>query len=278
MVEPIFLANLLLALFGLGLCLSHAWGHTERLSLLATTTVYGVILEQLVILRFDRYVYNVSDFLLTLGDVPLVIGFGWAAIIYSGFVLADSLGLPVRVRPFFLGLFALHIDLAIDAIAIRVPFWSWTPPGIWFGVPLGNFLGWYLVATLFTGAWLGIRSRTRHPAALSLGSLVLALGGLILALEVWEAVATTLPRKIVVLGGIVLLSAWLVLRADLDRGTMDWRPATIPFLYHGGYLAYFLLLGMFASAPILLVVSLVMVGVSVLIHRPLIRSTRPATS
>ena len=268
MVESLFVANLLVAMLGLGLCLSHAWPDRERLALLATTTVYGVLLEQLVILRFERYVYNVSDFLVTLGDVPLVIGFGWAAIIYSGLQVASALGLPDRVRPFFVGLYALHIDLAIDAIAIRVPFWSWTPPGIWFGVPLGNFMGWFLVATLFAAAWVGLRRRISNPALLAVGSLLLALVGLMLTLELWEIVARTVPQKVLVLGGVVLVASVLVARSSHERQPLDWRLASIPFLYHGAYLGYFLVLGLATETPVLGVIGLLLVALSVLVHAP----------
>ncbi|MFB6112663.1 MAG: carotenoid biosynthesis protein [Halodesulfurarchaeum sp.] len=272
----LFRVNLALALIAVGVCFAHAITRDrdskrlEHLVLLVTTTVYGILLEQLVILRFDRYVYNVTDFLLTIGDVPVVIGLGWAAIIYSGIVIGDLIGLSTRVRPLFVGLYALHIDLAIDAIAIRIPFWSWTPPGIWFGVPLGNFLGWFLVATLFSAAWFGLRDRDLDRAlgraAIGPLSMLFALVGLIVLLEGWEAVATTMPRKIAILGAAVLLSVAFVWRDGLEHRPESGVLAAVPFIYHGAYLGYFLSLGMYRQTPFLLVVSIAMLGLSVLLH------------
>jgi len=274
MVPPVFLANAILGVLGLGIAAWHAWGDGERLALLGTATVYGVVLEQLVILRFERYVYSLSEFLLTLGDVPLVIGFGWGAIIYSGFVLGGTFGLSDRARPAFVGLYALHVDLAIDAVAIRVPFWSWLPPGVWFGVPLGNFTGWFLVASLFTAAWLWLRDRIAPRAVTGLAAIVLALVGLVVLLEAWEAVATTLPRKVVVLGGLLVAAAVVVARDGFDRASPDPRVAAVPLLYHGFYLGYLLALGMYRETPALLALSGAMIAVSLLLHRDLLSGPR----
>lgn len=277
MVEPVFLANAVLGVLGLAVACWHAWGDGERLTLLGTATVYGVVLEQLVILRFERYVYTLSDFLLTLGDVPLVIGFGWGAIIYSGFTLGGTFGLSDRARPAFVGLYALHIDLAIDAVAIRVPFWSWLPPGVWFGVPLGNFLGWFLVASLFTAAWLSVRGRLSSRVLRGLATMVLALVGLVVGLETWDAVATTLPRRVVVLGGLLVAAAAVVAREGLDRASPDPGIAAVPLLYHGFYLGYLLALGMYRETPALLAVSGAMIAVSLALHRDLVAAPRRLT-
>ncbi|MFC6720125.1 carotenoid biosynthesis protein [Halobacteriaceae archaeon SHR40] len=270
MTEPVFVANLFLGLLGLALCLWHAWGTRKQVALLVTVTVYGIILEQLVILRFERYVYTLSDFVLTLGDVPVVIGFGWGAIIYSGMAAGEMLGLSRRVRPLFVGLYALHIDLAIDAIAIRIPFWQWLPPGEWFGVPLGNFTGWFLVATLFPAGWLVLERRlpsgSISVAALGGGSLLVALVGLIVGLEAWEVVARTLVLEILTLGSVLVLSLLAVIRDGIEIDHVDLRIAAVPVLYHGFYLGYYLALGMYRTTPALLGISVAMIAVTVFVH------------
>jgi uncharacterized membrane protein len=232
-----------------------------RLAFLATGVVYGVILEQLVIVAFDAYRYNADDFLLTVLDVPVVIGFGWAAIIYAGVETGRRFGLSGRALPAFVALFALHIDLAI-----RVPFWTWTPPGVWFGVPLGNFTGWFLVALLFPAAWLALSDRLPSPALVAPAAVLSAVLGLVVLLEAWEAVATTTPRKVVVLGAALLVALAVVARDGVVLPPVDPRLAAVPALYHGFYLALLLAFGMCEAQPLLLVVSATMIGVSLLVH------------
>lgn len=266
MVEAVFAANLVMALVALAACAHHAYPDPDRLAFLGAGVVYGVILEQLVIIAFEAYRYNAEDFLLTVFEVPVVIGFGWAAIIYAGFEIARSFDLPTRVIPPFVALFALHIDLAIDAVAIRVPFWEWTPPGVWFGVPLGNFTGWFLVALLFPAAWLALSDRIASRVVRAAGTIVAAVLGLIVLLELWETVATTTPRKAAVLGAALLIAFGAVVRDWSGLAPIDPRLAAVPALYHGFYLAVLLSFRMYQSRPLVLVVALAMIGVSLLLH------------
>jgi uncharacterized membrane protein len=270
MPEAVFVANLVMSLLALTIAATDAYPSRERLAFLAAAVPYGVLLEQLVILRFERYQYPVTEYLLTVADVPVVIGIGWAAIIYAGYRAAETWNLSTAATPAFVGLFALHVDLAIDAVAIRVGFWTWTPPGVWFGVPLGNFLGWFLVATLFAAAWLWLRDRIRSRVGLGLAAVALALVGLVAGLEAWDAVATTLPRRVAVLGGLLVVAAAVVAREGLDARAPDSRIAAVPFLYHGFYLGYLLALGMYRETPALLAVSGAMIAVSLLLHRDLL--------
>ncbi|WP_435125641.1 carotenoid biosynthesis protein [Halobaculum sp. D14] len=266
MVRPLFALNLLMSLTALAAAFVDAYPSRDRLAFLALAVPYGVALEQLVILRFARYRYPVDDFLLTVADVPLVIGFGWAAILYAGYRTAERLDVSPARRPFFVGLFALHVDVAIDAVAIRAGFWSWTPPGVWFGVPLGNFLGWFLVAALFTAAWVGLRDRIRRPAVRASVSAVAALAGLIAGLQLWTWGATTTPRRVAVLGGLLALSGVVVATDDLSFRPIPRLVGSVPVLYHGFYLALLFGLGIFRTEPVLVAVSLAMLGVTAALH------------
>jgi len=263
--DPVFVVNAAMSLLALGACAWHAIPDRGRLAFLATGVVYGVILEQLVIIAFEAYHYNAADFLLTLGEVPLVIGFGWAAIIYAGFEIARGFDLSARATPPFVALFALHIDLAIDAVAIRVPFWTWTPPGVWFGVPLGNFTGWFLVAFLFSAAWLALPDRLPRPL-LAPAVLVSAVLGLVALLELWTTFVTTTPLKALVLGSALLACLGVVFADGVDPAPVDPRLTAVPALYHGFYLGLLFWFEMYAATPGILPVSLAMIGVSVLLH------------
>ncbi|MFB6088079.1 MAG: carotenoid biosynthesis protein [Haloarculaceae archaeon] len=273
MTEAIFVANAVMALLGVAVCVRHAYPDRDRLAFLGAGVVYGVLLEQLVIIRFDRYAYNVHDFLLVVADVPVVIGLGWTAIIYSGYHVGRRFDVDRRVLPLFVGLFALHIDLAIDAVAIRIPFWTWLGGGAWFGVPLGNFLGWFLVASLFTLSWDRLRPRLGGPLAAG-ASVPAAVAGLVVCLELWDAVATTMPRRVAILGSILLAAAALVAYTGLTFRPVDAELLAVPALYHGFYLAALLGLGIYRERPLLLVVSLAMIGLSGLLHADTFRTWR----
>jgi uncharacterized membrane protein len=88
-------------------------------------------------------------------DVPLCIGVAWSCILYSAMEFSDASSLPYWTCPVLDGLFALNIDLTLDAIAIHLGFWDWSQ-GMefqYFGVPYANFWAWFWVIFFFSLAY-----------------------------------------------------------------------------------------------------------------------------
>lgn len=107
-----------------GLCLFHALKHGSGKTLeLFAGGAFGVLLELATIRQLNAYEYG--RFLVMVLDVPLCIGLAWGAIIYPVTEFSDASNLPYWTRPILDGLLALNIDLALDAVAIRLGFWDW---------------------------------------------------------------------------------------------------------------------------------------------------------
>lgn len=269
-----------LALVAAGLCGVHAT-RTRDLPFFATAVVYGLVLEKLVVLGFEDYAYPASRFVDVAG-IPLAIGLGWSVVLYAGYETARRWEISPPTRAAFVALFVLHVDLALDAVAIRVRpvgFWTWTPPGAYFGVPLGNFFGWFAVGFLFVavydvalaraadGAWNeGVDALgTRFVAAAV--TLVAASALIYAAMWVWNVgTAESTLRKLLVLGGCVVVAAVAVARSTPRLG----RPATLPSLAvfgtHLYFLAALLWLGVHRREPVLLGVSVAMLAVAAALH------------
>ncbi len=151
MPNPYFIIFELMIYLLLAFCLQHAsrQGLANMLRLLAGV-LYGIILELATIHQLSAYEYG--RFLLMIGNVPLCIGVAWSCIIYSVMEFSDASSLPYWARPILDGLLALNIDLALDAVAIRLGFWNWGQ-GLrfqYFGVPCANFWAWFLVVFSFS--------------------------------------------------------------------------------------------------------------------------------
>ena len=68
-------------------------------------------------------------------------------------------GLWWRV-PLLTGVIALGLDLFIDPISVLVGYWVWFVPGdVYYGIPLLNFVGWFVLMTLAPLAWILIAKR-----------------------------------------------------------------------------------------------------------------------
>ncbi|GAB6055058.1 hypothetical protein JCM15415_03740 [Methanobacterium movens] len=97
----------------------------------------------------------------TLGllNVPLVIIFAYFAVGYLSWMLAHVLtgqygqklgGKQAFIVPLIAAFLMVMWDLTVDPISSTLQgLWIWTTPGAYFGVPISNFFGWFLVVYLF---------------------------------------------------------------------------------------------------------------------------------
>jgi hypothetical protein len=194
---------------------------------LVSAAAFGLLLEEGDQLIFQTYHYN-DAWVLVLDRAPLVIGLSWALIIAGAMRLTDALGVRRRYAPVVDALLAISLDLAFDAIAIRMGLWTWrgiAPTDGWFGVPWGNFYAWLFVTLGFSllTRWLRDGARGR-PAREWLQLLVplpafsLLLTGLIPFIAVKPLIDDApggggIPF-LVTLAGFVLISGWAVFGPD----------------------------------------------------------------
>jgi len=258
----------------LALCFYHAWrqGTANVLRLLAGI-LFGLTLELATIRQLEAYEYG--QFLIMVLDVPLCIGVAWSSILYSVMEFSDASSLPDWTRPILDGLLALNIDLALDAIAIRLGFWDWGR-GLdfqYFGVPYPNFWAWFWVASSFS---LGYRLLARRTDWMKtwLAPLFALFVGLIGVLSTNALIVFVVPpslRTSVV--AVTLILAFLVIVAMRPRFYLTAVPALVfwvPTLTHLYALVAGLISGVILEPPFLLFVSLAIIGVALHLHHPTI--------
>jgi hypothetical protein len=270
----------------LGLCIWHALhqGSLRRARLieLGIGVLYGLTLETLTIVQLHAYQYG--HFLIMFGPVPLSVAVGWGIILYSAMAFADSLAFPLWAAPALVGLLGLNIDLAMDAVAIRVNMWHWlgfAGNQEWFGVPYANFYAWFIVLCSCSALLWRVRSFTVRPgwrgplAALGalVGSVVILslLDELVVQYDRHGGIAW-LPVVIVVSGalGVVGWGIW-VMRSTAHPSTREAPiniliPTIVPFYFHFFFLSMLFVADIVVHLPALLAISLAMVTVSLVLH------------
>jgi uncharacterized membrane protein len=110
-----------------------------------------------VITGFPYGLYNYSPSLGVL-PVPLIIIFEYFAMGYLSWILANVLtgqysqklkGKQVFLVPFIATFIMVMWDLTVDPISSTLQgLWVWHNPGAYFGVPLSNYFGWFMVVYL----------------------------------------------------------------------------------------------------------------------------------
>src|SRR5919106_3840044 len=151
-----------------GLFVAAAWTALRRGRLpfleLISAAAFGLLLEEGDQLIFETYEYS-TEFLLAIDRAPLAIGLTWALIIAGAMRITDALGVRRRYAPVVDSVLAIMLDLAFDAVAIRMGLWTWRDVGLdqgWFGVPAGNFYSWLFVTLGFSLVTRALRDHARN--------------------------------------------------------------------------------------------------------------------
>jgi hypothetical protein len=243
---------------------------------LASAATFGLLLEQANQVIFETYEYS-PEFALAIDRAPIVIGLTWALIIAGAMRITDALGVRGRYAPVVDSVLAIMLDLAFDAVAIRMGLWTWRdigPEQGWFGVPAGNFYSWLFVTLGFSLFTRWVREVSRRRAAVEWLQLLVplpAFGVLIASIGAFAAVKPRVDPQPgggllifwVVLAAFAAIAAWAVWGPDRGRADgaseaiLDLRLAFATRLaIHLVFLAALLWLGLGTSAPVLLVVAL----------------------
>ncbi len=271
MPNPYLISMEIITLALFVLCLWHAWrAGPEAILRLLAGVLFGVLLELATIRQLHAYTYG--TFLLMVADVPLAIGVGWGIIIYSVRLFSDASSLPEWARPILDGLLALNIDLAMDAIAIRLGMWDWGQgfKAQYFGVPYANFWAWFWVVVSFSAGlrWLTPRVKGIWRWLSPFGAILIGMASV---LGTNSLIVFVIPRQfyeptiVLTLGGAILLILWL--RPKFLVRPVDSPAFWVPFGFHAYFLTAGLLSGVILQSPMLLAVSIAMFLIALYIHK-----------
>jgi uncharacterized membrane protein len=160
----------IIGVFPILLLLLHAsWTLTPQRGLLFILLAFFVgLLFEVDGLRFGtffggQYAYHIPVPLIL--GVPFLVPLYWAFYIYTGYCITSSfLYWLAEDKPnkynrqlFWLillvildGIIVTAIDLFMDPIEAKIGAWTWLSGGSYFGVPLDNFFGWFIVTIIVT--------------------------------------------------------------------------------------------------------------------------------
>ncbi|MCP4425859.1 MAG: carotenoid biosynthesis protein [Chloroflexi bacterium] len=232
--------------------------------------LFGVLLEWATIQQLEAYEYG--RFLIMLGDVPIVIGVSWGLIIYSARLFSDATTLPEWARPVLDALLALNIDLAMDAVAIRLGMWDWGQ-GLgyeYFGVPWANFWAWFWVVFSFSAS-IRLLTRPQNWFGRWLAPLLAIVFGALSVVGTNALIVFVLhPAGLYLFSVAFVLTAALLLvlflRPRLRETAVPRIGTAVPAAFH----LYFLLVGIISGAifdpPFLLLASVLMLLVAWGLH------------
>jgi putative membrane protein len=80
--------------------------------------------------------------------VPLVMLCAWLVLLAYAGAMTNQLGLRGLAAALTGGVWMTAVDLVLDPLAAgRFDYWRWPGGGAWWGVPVRNFAGWFVVSS-----------------------------------------------------------------------------------------------------------------------------------
>ena len=165
------------------------FGGPDTLAFVIVSGAFSAIMDFISSFVAQNYAYP--------GQSPLwvftYIFFGWIGISGSCLFIAEGIlarpGEDILTQPrlwwkvpLATGLIAVMVDLFIDPIAVANGYWVWYVEGhVYYGIPLLNFVGWFVLMFLAPLAWIVIAQRRHWGYAKKAVASVVALVPLVVA-------------------------------------------------------------------------------------------------
>lgn len=200
-ISVIFIISLALPSY-LGLI---TWlGLKKALITIFTLSIYALAIETFAIITgipYSNFEYSSLIGMKILGYTPFTVPFSFVPLFIGSIYLA-SLKSSNKFKIIILAaVFVLIADLVLDPAAVALNFWIWETKGIFYGVPLMNFIGWVITgiiaALIFAGLLKDKINDSNKPKSL--------VSSLFLILSFWTAVCIYLWLLIPGIIGIFLL-------------------------------------------------------------------------
>ncbi|EKQ52712.1 MAG: carotene biosynthesis associated membrane protein [Methanobacterium sp. Maddingley MBC34] len=189
-------------------------GWKKGLTSIIILSIYAVVIETFAILTGFPYspfhyteligtkLFGYTPFTLPFGYVPLFMGCIYLANLYWQESLPEWKNMLKLV--IITALLVLTADLILDPAAVSLNFWVYEYHGIFYGVPLQNFLGWILTGII--AALIGLLLFKKELITLKLPAI---LSSLFLIISFWTAVC--LYRQLWLPGIIGVLFIFFIL-------------------------------------------------------------------
>ena len=80
--------------------------------------------------------------------VPLLLPFSYVPLVIGSLAIAKTFA-SHRLLQWLLGVVILvSYDLVLDPGAVKVGYWTWQSPGLYYDIPFTNYLGWFLSGSI----------------------------------------------------------------------------------------------------------------------------------
>jgi bisanhydrobacterioruberin hydratase len=141
-------------------------GYRKGLLVITLLSILPVLIEGFAVwtgFPYGGFEYGSRLGWLLFGLVPPTVSFAYLPILLSSLYIASNYTKNLVSFSIVATIFNLLVDLVIDPAAVHIGFWSYTEGGIYFGVPLSNFIGWLVTGAIYSVLFYLISGKDSLP-------------------------------------------------------------------------------------------------------------------
>jgi putative membrane protein len=163
-VSGLFILLLALPSFGV---LIRWLGLRRGLSILGVFSLLPLFIEAVAVVTgypYGHFSYSTAIGPVLFGIVPVAVAFAYLPVLLGGISLScQGSGITLTRAVLISTGFVLLADLVIDPAAVHAGFWMWENPGLYYGIPISNFLGWALTGLIYSWLFFTLTSKQERP-------------------------------------------------------------------------------------------------------------------
>ena len=139
--------------------------------------------------------------------VPFAMAAAWVLLVAYGRFIGSALGTRGVVLVLVGAAWMVGMDAVIDPLAGGVlDYWTWVRSGVYYGIPAGNFVGWFVVSAGLMILLLPVRDTPRFHGAVGLSLLLF-----------FTILSATRGMVLSTLAGLVLLATHIAIEVRKSR-------------------------------------------------------------
>jgi bisanhydrobacterioruberin hydratase len=126
-------------------------GPRKGILILILFSIFPVIVESIGIstgIPYGSFHYAETMGFKILGLVPWSVTFAFPPLLLGSMTVTTRLSQNTIITIPASAVVLVLVDLVLDPAAVVLNIWVWSQPGIYYGVPLVNFVGWFITGTV----------------------------------------------------------------------------------------------------------------------------------
>ena len=148
------------------------YGWIFCIKVLAILSTYAMIIEYIGLttgLPYGEFIY-IGNLGYMINDIlPITVGLSWAPLLIGSISITYAITKNKIYRFILPVLILVMFDLVLDPASVAVGMWKYSDIGLYYGVPLQNFIGWIISGFIgsIIGYWLFNKKENKNILLLS---------------------------------------------------------------------------------------------------------------